>query len=109
MASHPLKAALLVVSTTAAQGDTVDGSGPVLAQVLQDEGENKWEVMETKIVPDDILQIQKQITAWADGPDGINLIATTGGTGFATADYTPEVSKHCVSSAVYLANTCHRQ
>ncbi|KAH7160271.1 MoaB/Mog domain-containing protein [Dactylonectria estremocensis] len=90
MASHPLKAALLVVSTTAAQGDTVDGSGPVLAQVLQDEGENKWEVMETKIVPDDILQIQKQITAWADGPDGINLIATTGGTGFATADYTPE-------------------
>ncbi|KAH7136486.1 MoaB/Mog domain-containing protein [Dactylonectria macrodidyma] len=90
MASHPLKAALLVVSTTVAQGDTVDGSGPVLAQVLKDEGDDKWEVFDTKTVTDDILQIQKQITAWTDGPDAINLIVTTGGTGFATADFTPE-------------------
>lgn len=91
MASAPLKAALLVVSTTAAQDAATDGSGPVLSQVLKDEGDGKWEVLDTKIVSDDVLQIQRQITAWADGPDGIDLIITTGGTGFATADYTPEV------------------
>ncbi|KAF4975400.1 hypothetical protein FZEAL_7809 [Fusarium zealandicum] len=90
MASGPLKAALLIVSTTAAQDPSADASGPILSQVLKDEGNGKWEVQDTKIVADDILAIQRQITAWADGPDGINLIVTTGGTGFATGDGTPE-------------------
>ncbi|KAH6895260.1 hypothetical protein B0T10DRAFT_211488 [Thelonectria olida] len=90
MASLPLKAALLIISTTAAQDASADASGPILSQVLGDEGAGKWEVVETKIVSDDVLQIQRQITAWVDGPDAINLIVTTGGTGFATADSTPE-------------------
>ncbi|KAK7432635.1 hypothetical protein QQZ08_000843 [Neonectria magnoliae] len=90
MASAPLKATLLIVSTTAAQDATADASGPILTQVLKDEGDGKWEVLETAIVSDDVLQIQRQIIAWADGPDGINLIVTTGGTGFASSDGTPE-------------------
>ncbi|KAM0342643.1 hypothetical protein ACHAPU_009373 [Fusarium lateritium] len=90
MASGPLKAALLVVSTTAAQDASADSSGPILTQVLKDEGDGKWEIHDTKIVTDDILAIQRQITAWTDGSEGINLIVTTGGTGFATGDSTPE-------------------
>ncbi|KAF5673842.1 molybdopterin molybdotransferase [Fusarium heterosporum] len=90
MASGPLKAALLIVSTTAAQDASADSSGPILSQVLKDEGDGKWEVHDTKIVTDDILAIQRQITAWTDGSEGINLVVTTGGTGFATGDSTPE-------------------
>ncbi|KPM43593.1 hypothetical protein AK830_g2969 [Neonectria ditissima] len=90
MASTPLRAAILIVSTTAAQDASADASGPILTQVLKDEGDDKWEVLETAIVTDDVLQIQRQITAWADGPGGINLIVTTGGTGFASSDGTPE-------------------
>ncbi|CAG1961932.1 unnamed protein product [Fusarium graminearum] len=90
MASGPLKAALLIVSTTAAKDASADASGPILTQVLNDEGEGKWEVYDTKIVTDDVLAIQRQITAWTDGSDSINLVVTTGGTGFATGDSTPE-------------------
>lgn len=91
MASGSLKAALLIVSTTAAKDASADASGPILTQVLKDEGDGKWEVHDTKIVTDDVLAIQRQITAWTDGPDSVNLVVTTGGTGFATGDYTPEV------------------
>ncbi|KAF5025826.1 hypothetical protein F66182_2159 [Fusarium sp. NRRL 66182] len=77
MASGPLKAALLIVSTTAAQDPSTDASGPVLAQVLSDEGDGKWEVKDTKIVADDVLAVQRQITAWTDGPDSVNLVAVT--------------------------------
>jgi gephyrin len=94
MASGPLKAALLIVSTTAAKDASADASGPILTQVLKDEGEGKWEVYDTKIVTDDVLAIQRQITAWTDGSDSINLVVTTGGTGFATGDSTPEVSSN---------------
>ncbi|RGP78455.1 molybdopterin molybdotransferase [Fusarium longipes] len=90
MASGPLKAALLIVSTTAAKDASADASGPILTQVLKDEGEGKWEVCDTRIVADDVLAIQRQITAWTDGTDSINLVVTTGGTGFATGDSTPE-------------------
>ncbi|KAM0252192.1 hypothetical protein ACHAP5_001173 [Fusarium lateritium] len=90
MASGPLKAALLIVSTTAAKDASADASGPILTQVLKDEGDGKWEVHDTKIVTDDVLAIQRQITAWTDGPDSVNLVVTTGGTGFATGDSTPE-------------------
>ncbi|CAJ0549126.1 Ff.00g027390.m01.CDS01 [Fusarium sp. VM40] len=90
MASGSLKAALLIVSTTAAKDASADASGPILTQVLKDEGDGKWEVHDTKIVTDDVLAIQRQITAWTDGPDSVNLVVTTGGTGFATGDYTPE-------------------
>jgi gephyrin len=91
MASGPLKAALLIVSTTAAQDPSTDASGPILSQVLKEEGEGKWEVHETAIVTDDIRAIQSRIMAWTDGPDAVNLVITTGGTGFATGDGTPEV------------------
>ncbi|KAF4446104.1 putative gephyrin, glycine receptor-tubulin linker protein [Fusarium austroafricanum] len=90
MASGPLTVALLIVSTTAAKDASADASGPILTQVLKDEGDGKWDVHDKKIVADDILAIQRQITAWTDGPDSVNLIVTTGGTGFATGDSTPE-------------------
>lgn len=92
-----LKAAILIVSTTASQDPATDFADVTLRQVfeeqqLQSQG-SQWEVHESKIVPDDVVQIQKQIHLWTDktsNDNTINLIVTTGGTGFAVSDQTPE-------------------
>ncbi|KAI1346534.1 molybdenum cofactor synthesis domain-containing protein [Xylaria sp. FL0043] len=91
MAGASLKAALLIVSTTAAKDPSTDASQLALSDVLDKEGGGKWELVDTKIVSDVVTKIQRQIMLWADVADeGINLIVTTGGTGFATSDNTPE-------------------
>ena len=92
MSSPTLKAAILVVSTTASRDASADTSGGILSDVFENEGGGKWDVVETKIVGDDVLDIQRNITGWADREDTINVIITTGGTGFAISDSTPEVS-----------------
>ncbi|KAG9233083.1 hypothetical protein BJ875DRAFT_505582 [Amylocarpus encephaloides] len=88
--ANVLKAAILVVSTTASKDPSADASGGVLSEVFDDVGGGKWQVDEVKIVGDDVLEIKRSITAWADKEDAVNLIVTTGGTGFAISDNTPE-------------------
>ncbi len=86
-----LKAAILIVSTSASQDPSTDSSGGILKDVFEQEGAGKWEVVDTKIVGDVVLDIQRAITAWADREETVNLIISTGGTGFAVHDSTPEV------------------
>ncbi|KXJ85509.1 gephyrin [Microdochium bolleyi] len=88
-----LRVALLIVSDTAAKDPSTDASGAALGQVLETEGQGKWELAETKIVPDNVTLIQRQLMMWADNADqSFNLILTTGGTGFAVSDNTPEAA-----------------
>jgi molybdopterin biosynthesis enzyme MoaB len=87
-----LKAAIIIVSTTAAKNPSTDASADVLRKVFEDQGPGSWELVDTTIVSDDVLAIQRQIMYFADSPDPVNLIITTGGTGFAVADETPEVA-----------------
>lgn len=89
--SQILKAAILVVSTTAAEDPTTDAAEETLRSVFDQDGGGRWQVIETKIVPDSVSQIQRQIMMWADVADQTHLIVTTGGTGFAVSDHTPEV------------------
>ncbi len=91
MSTQILKAAILVVSTTASKDPSTDASGGVLQNVFEQEGGGKWEVIERKIVGDVVLDIQRSIIAWTDQIDSPNVIITTGGTGFAVHDSTPEV------------------
>jgi hypothetical protein len=86
-----LKAAILIVSDTASKDASTDKCIPVLKDVFGTVGDDQWEVTETGIVPDDVLTIQKSIRKWTDGSEAVNLIVTSGGTGFATKDVTPEV------------------
>jgi gephyrin len=86
-----LKAAILIVSETASEDPSTDKCIPILKKVFGDLGNDQWEVSETEIVPDNALAIQKTVRSWTDGPVPINLIVTSGGTGFATKDVTPEV------------------
>jgi gephyrin len=88
-----LRAAILVVSTTASKEPSADASGGILKDVFDTDGGGKWEVVDTKIVGDDVLEIQRSITSWADSENPVNVIITTGGTGFAVSDSTPEVSE----------------
>lgn len=85
----PLRAAILIVSTTAAKDPSTDASSDILRDVFKAQGDGKWVVEESAIVSDDVISIQRQIKDWAD--DEINFIITTGGTGFASSDCTPEV------------------
>ncbi|EAQ87883.1 hypothetical protein CHGG_04502 [Chaetomium globosum CBS 148.51] len=88
--SAPLKAAILVVSTTAAKDPSTDAAEAALRGVFEQDGGGRWDVVDTKIVSDVATQIQRQITLWTDSAEPANLVITTGGTGFAVADHTPE-------------------
>ncbi|KAI1102222.1 gephyrin [Jackrogersella minutella] len=91
MSNTTLRVALLIVSTTASKDPSTDASQAVLNEVLENEGGGHWNLVDTKIVPDVVTQIQRQIMLWADiAAETINLIITTGGTGFAVTDNTPE-------------------
>ncbi|KAK4134110.1 hypothetical protein BT67DRAFT_402942 [Trichocladium antarcticum] len=88
--STPLKAAILVVSTTAAKDPSTDAADAALRDVFAQDGGAHWAVAESRIVSDVTVDIQRQITLWADAADPVNLVVTTGGTGFAVVDNTPE-------------------
>ena len=65
-----------------------DLSGPLLAELVEDQG---WEVVKAGIVPDELDAICDTLAGWADS-EGMDVILTTGGTGFAPRDITPEAT-----------------
>ena len=87
-----LRAAIIIISETAHKDPTSDKCIPALQEVFANEGEGKFNADETVIVPDSVLDIQRAITQRTDGSEPFNLIVTSGGTGFAVKDVTPEVS-----------------
>jgi molybdopterin biosynthesis enzyme MoaB len=92
MADTKLRPAILIVSDTAARDPSTDRASGVLCETFASEGGDRWEKPVTKIVPDNVLDIQRNIVLWTEGEGYFNVILTTGGTGFATKDNTPEVS-----------------
>jgi len=98
MSSQPLKAALLIVSTTAAQDPSADAANAALRDVFERDGGGQWAVVDSEIVADVVADIQYQIMLWTDKPDtAVDLIVTTGGTGFAPSDQTPEAVEPLLS------------
>ena len=80
-------AAVLTVSDSSARGERPDLSGPAVAEALRKAG---FSVMATEIIPDDQIPIQQAITRLAGKA---RLIVTTGGTGIAKRDVTPEATR----------------
>ena len=80
-----LTVGIISVSDRASQGLYKDEGGPALARKCQELG---WQVQAEAIVPDDLERIQNTIRAFAT--QGCQLILTTGGTGIALRDVTPE-------------------
>jgi molybdenum cofactor biosynthesis protein B len=80
----PLNIAILVVSDSRTDADDV--SGKTLAERASDAGH---QVIEKKIVPDDIYQIRAAVSNWI-AADDVNVVISTGGTGVTGRDGTPE-------------------
>ena len=74
-----LRLAVLTVSDRAARGERQDASGPALKDLVAAQG---WQVVREQIVGDDLKRLSDTLAAWADAGD-IDIILTTGGTGFA--------------------------
>lgn len=90
MAVSKLKAAILIVSDTAFKDPSTDKAGGILTQVFASDGRDQWLVNRPEIVPDDVLAIQRIVREVCDTEDYANVLVTTGGTGFAVKDNTPE-------------------
>ena len=84
-----ISAAVITVSDRGYAGQREDVSGPVLADALREMGA---EVLGPLIVPDEPAMISEALVRFAD-QDQVDLIVTTGGTGAAPRDQTPEATR----------------
>jgi molybdopterin adenylyltransferase len=80
---------ILTVSDRSAKGERADLSGSALAEIANHQG---WSLAAKSIVPDDIDRISAILIEWVDVRK-VDLILTTGGTGFTARDVTPEATR----------------
>ncbi len=80
---------ILTLSDRSSRGERADASGPALALLIQARG---WSVVKQEILPDEESAIRAILSEWADGGE-LDVILTTGGTGFALRDVTPEATR----------------
>jgi len=91
--ARPIRAAVLTVSDRCSRGTATDTSGPALAEMLRTS--LGAEVAESRCLPDEQDQIAACFVSWSSPERGIDLILSTGGTGLAPRDVTPEAAR-CV-------------
>jgi len=84
--AEPLTAAVVTVSDSTSRGEREDRSGPAVVQLLQ---KLHFEVVAREVVPDDLIKIQNLLIRLARE---VRFIVTTGGTGIAPRDFTPEAT-----------------
>ena len=84
----PLRAAVITLSDKGSRGEREDKSGPLIVKMLAAAG---YKVEETLLLPDEAAALKAQLIRLADGRQ-VNLILTTGGTGFSPRDITPEAT-----------------
>jgi molybdopterin adenylyltransferase len=84
---------ILTLSDRSASGERADSSGPALAALIQAEG---WSVAKQSLLPDDEAAIRSLLASWADSGD-MDVVLTTGGTGFSPRDVTPEATRAVIN------------
>jgi len=88
--------AVLTVSDSVSVGKRIDASGPAVRSHLERLG---WHVAAMAVVRDDIPAIREQLVSWADGGE-VCAIFTTGGTGIALRDVTPEATRAVIDREI---------
>jgi molybdopterin adenylyltransferase len=91
-----INAAVLTISDSASAGQRVDRSGPAVRERLEQLG---WSVPVVEIIPDEAAEISARLSTLAD--DGqVSAIFTTGGTGLAIRDVTPEATRAVIDREI---------
>ena len=85
---RPFTAAVVTLSDKGSKGEREDKSGPAIQELLEKEG---YRVVETLLLPDGKQPLSKELCRLADQRQ-VNVIFTTGGTGFSERDLTPEAT-----------------
>jgi molybdenum cofactor synthesis domain-containing protein len=80
---------ILTLSDRSARGERADSSGPALANRIRAEG---WLLVKEALLPDEESAIREILTSWSDSGE-LDVILTTGGTGFSPRDVTPEATR----------------
>jgi len=83
-----VKVAILTISDKGSRGERVDESGKILQEMMK---KNGAEIVSYQIIPDEKRLIAKDLRILADN-EKVDLILTTGGTGFSPRDVTPEAT-----------------
>ena len=91
-----IKTAILTISDKGSRGERIDGTGPAIENELEGKG---YSISFYKIVPDEKLQIEKELIYLCDELK-VDLILTNGGTGFSKRDVTPEATRNVIDKYV---------
>jgi molybdenum cofactor synthesis domain-containing protein len=91
-----MRAAIITISTSKAAGEGEDESGPRLAALAVELGA---EVVGADLIPDERAMIEARLRHWAQG-ERCALVLTTGGTGLAPSDVTPEATRAVIDREV---------
>ncbi len=86
--NRPFTAAVITLSDKGSKGERIDESGPAAVEILKDAG---YEVIETLLIPDEPVLLKNALIRLVDQRQ-TDLILTSGGTGFALRDRTPEAT-----------------
>lgn len=81
-----LKIGIITVSDRSSRGERPDQSGPELTSAVRDQG---WLPLKVRIVPDDLERIKETLIDWCD-QENLDVILTTGGTGFSPGTSLPK-------------------
>ncbi|XP_041430126.1 gephyrin S homeolog isoform X7 [Xenopus laevis] len=92
---HQIRVGVLTVSDSCFRNLAEDRSGVNLKDLVQDPSLLGGTISAYKIVPDEIEDIKESLIDWCDEKE-LNLILTTGGTGFAPRDVTPEATREVI-------------
>uniref|UniRef100_A0A8C9VC25 Gephyrin n=1 Tax=Scleropages formosus TaxID=113540 RepID=A0A8C9VC25_SCLFO len=92
---HQIRVGVLTVSDSCFRNLAEDRSGINLKDLIHDPSLLGGTISAYKIVPDEIDEIKETLMDWCDEKE-LNLILTTGGTGFAPRDVTPEATKEVI-------------
>ena len=87
-----IRVGILTASDRSARGEREDASGPMLARLVAEQG---WSVDRQSLLPDEEASIRGLLASWADSGE-LDVILTTGGTGFASRDVTPEATRAAI-------------
>jgi molybdopterin adenylyltransferase len=95
-ANSTRRAKILILSDRRSSGTLPDLAGPAIRTILEAHG---WEVCGYEIIPDDLETISSLLARWVDHGD-CGLIVTSGGTGLAPRDVTPEATRAVIQREI---------